>query len=67
MSNLPAWTRGRVRITGQLVEADTGAHLWADRFDGFLKNLFELQDRITESVAMAIAPTLERAETERSL
>jgi TolB-like protein len=35
----------RVRITGQLIEAATGAHLWADRFDGSLDDIFELQDR----------------------
>ncbi len=56
----------RVRITGQLVEASTGAHLWADRFDGALEDVFELQDRVTSSVVAAIAPKLEQAEIERS-
>ncbi len=44
----------RVRMTGQLVEAETGRHLWANRFDGELAELFDLQDRITESVVFAI-------------
>jgi TolB-like protein/class 3 adenylate cyclase/Tfp pilus assembly protein PilF len=56
----------RVRITGQLVEASTGAHLWADRFDGAMEDVFELQDQVTSSVVAAIAPKLERAEIERS-
>ena len=56
----------RVRITGQLVDAMTGAHLWADRFDGGLDDIFELQDQVTVSVVGAIAPTLEQAEIERS-
>jgi TolB-like protein/Tfp pilus assembly protein PilF len=56
----------RVRITGQLIDALTGAHLWADRFDGELADIFELQDHVTVSVVNAIAPTLERAETERA-
>jgi TolB-like protein/class 3 adenylate cyclase/tetratricopeptide (TPR) repeat protein len=55
----------RVRITGQLIDATTGAHLWADRFEGSLEDIFELQDKITTSVVGAIAPTLERAEIER--
>jgi TolB-like protein len=56
----------RVRITGQLIEASTGAHLWADRFDGALEDVFELQDRVTSSVVAAIAPKVEQAEIERS-
>ena len=55
----------RVRITGQLIDASTGTHLWADRFDGALEDIFELQDRITASVVGIIAPTVERAEIER--
>src|ERR1700754_1416612 len=55
----------RVRITGQLVEAETGAHLWAEKIDGELTDVFELQDRITGRVVSAIAPTIERAEIER--
>jgi TolB-like protein/class 3 adenylate cyclase len=55
-----------VRITGQLIDAMTGGHLWADRFDGALGDIFELQDQVTESVVGAIAPQLERAEIERA-
>src|SRR3954451_7310759 len=57
---------GRVRITGQLIDAATGAHLWADRFDGALENIFELQDKVTQEVVGAIAPELDRAEIERA-
>src|ERR1700758_1066703 len=56
----------RVRITGQLVDAATGAHLWADRFDGGLGDIFDLQDQVTESVVGAIAPVVEKAEIERA-
>ena len=56
----------RVRITGQLIDAITGAHLWADRFDGSLDNIFDLQDEITVSVVGAIAPKLQQAEIERA-
>ena len=56
----------KVRITGQLVDAATGAHLWADRFDGALEDVFDLQDQVTASVVNAIAPKLEQAELERS-
>jgi len=56
----------RVRITGQLIDASTGAHLWADRFDGKLKDVFDLQDQVTTSVIGAIAPKLEQAEIERA-
>ena len=56
----------RVRITAQLIDATTGAHLWADRFDGALENIFELQDQVTERVVGAIAPKLEQAEIERA-
>ena len=56
----------RVRITGQLIDATTAAHLWADRFEGTLDDIFELQDQITASVVGAIAPQLERAEIERA-
>jgi TolB-like protein len=56
----------RVRITGQLIDTATGAHLWADRFDGGLEDVFDLQDQVTMSVVGAIAPTLERAEIERA-
>jgi TolB-like protein/class 3 adenylate cyclase len=56
----------RVRITGQLVDTSTGAHLWANRFDGGLDDIFDLQDQVTESVVWAIAPALEKAEIERA-
>jgi len=56
----------RVRITGQLIDAATGAHLWADRFEGGLEDIFDLQDQVTASVVGAIAPKLEQAEIERS-
>ncbi|KRB89968.1 winged helix-turn-helix domain-containing tetratricopeptide repeat protein [Noviherbaspirillum sp. Root189] len=58
--------KNRVRITGQLIDATTGAHHWAGRFEGVLDDIFELQDQITESVVGAIAPQLERAEIERA-
>jgi adenylate cyclase len=57
---------GRVRITAQLIEAKTGAHLWADRFDGSLEDVFELQDQVATSVAGIIEPALQAAETARS-
>ena len=55
----------RVRIAGQLIDVSTGAHLWADRFEGALENVFDLQDQVTASVVGAIAPRLEQAEIER--
>jgi len=57
---------GRVRITAQLVETETGTHLWADRFDGSLQDVFDLQDQVAVSVAGVIEPTLQAAETARS-
>jgi TolB-like protein len=57
---------GRVRITAQLVEAETGAHLWADKYDGALEDIFELQDRITDQVVGIVEPSLRRSEIERS-
>ena len=57
---------GRVRISGRLVDAATGTHLWADRFDGALADVFDLQDQVTASVVGAIAPRLEKAEIERA-
>jgi TolB-like protein len=56
----------QVRITGQLIDSTTGAHLWADRFEGELQNIFNLQDQVTASVVGAIGPKLEQAEIERS-
>jgi TolB-like protein len=59
-------TRSRMRITAQLVNAETGANLWADHFDGTLDDVLDLQDRITARVVDAIAPRLERHEFERA-
>jgi TolB-like protein/class 3 adenylate cyclase len=56
----------RARITGQLIDAATNAHLWADHFDGRLDDIFDLQDEITVSVVGAIAPKLQQAEIERA-
>ncbi len=55
----------RVRIAGQLVDAVTGTHVWADRFDGALDDIFDLQDRVTASVVGIIEPKLRHAEIER--
>jgi tetratricopeptide (TPR) repeat protein len=57
----------RVRITAQLIDALTGAHLWADRFDGSLEDVFDLQDQVASSVAGVIEPTLQAAEIRRSV
>jgi adenylate cyclase len=57
---------GRVRIITQLIEADTGTHLWADRFEGSLEDVFDLQDRVAFGVAGVIEPTLQQAEIERA-
>ena len=56
----------RVRITGQLIDAGTGAHLWADRFDGGLEDIFDLQDQVTAQIIGLIAPKVEQAEIERA-
>jgi TolB-like protein len=56
----------RVRIAGQLIDAETGAHLWVNSFDGALRDVFDLQDHVTVSVVGAIAPTLMLAEMERA-
>ncbi len=56
----------RVRITGQLIDAATRAHLWADRFDGAQENIFDLQDKITESVVGIVEPQIRKAEIGRS-
>jgi TolB-like protein/Flp pilus assembly protein TadD len=58
-------SRDQLRITGQLVDAASGAYLWSDRFDGDLQNVFELQDRVSASVTAAIEPTLQFAEIGR--
>jgi len=59
-------SRERVRITAQLIEAETGAHLWADHFDGLLEDVFDLQDKVASGVAGVIEPTLQIAEVERA-
>ncbi|GEO41092.1 hypothetical protein SAE02_52400 [Skermanella aerolata] len=56
----------RVRITGQLIDATTGAHIWAERFEGTLDDIFELQDQISASIVGVIARQLERVEIERA-
>ena len=56
----------RVRITVQLLEAETGAHLWADKFDGALEDVFELQDQITDRVVGIVEPSLRQSEIEHS-
>jgi adenylate cyclase len=57
---------GRVRITAQLVDATSGAHLWADRFDGSLEDVFDLRDQVATSVAGVVEPTLQAAESRRA-
>lgn len=57
---------GRVRVTGQLIEATTDRHLWADKFDGSLEDVFDLQDQMTATVVGLIAPQIEEAEIERA-
>jgi adenylate cyclase len=57
----------RVRVTGQLIEASAGRHLWANRYDEALDDIFDLQDRITTEVVNAIAPEIERAEIDRAV
>jgi adenylate cyclase len=56
----------RLRISAQLIEAETGVHLWADRYDGALEDVFELQDQITDRVVGIVEPSLQRSEIERS-
>ena len=56
----------RVRITAQLIDAETGTHLWADRFDGSMQDVFDLQDQVASSVTGIIEPALQAAETARS-
>jgi TolB-like protein/tetratricopeptide (TPR) repeat protein len=56
----------RVRVTGQLIEAGTGSHVWADRFDGVMSDVFELQDQITVAVAGVLEPRIRGAEIERA-
>lgn len=56
----------RIRITVQLIETQGGAHIWADRYDGSMEDIFDLQDRITERVAGELQPSIRLAEIERS-
>jgi len=56
----------RLRITAQLIDAETGAHLWADKFDGGIDDIFDLQDRITDKVIGIVEPSLKRSEIERA-
>ncbi len=56
----------RLRVTAQLVEAETGAHLWANRYDGDTEDVFNFQDRITDSVVGIVEPSLQRSEIERA-
>jgi adenylate cyclase len=56
----------RLRITAQLVEAESGAHLWADKFDGEFEDVFDLQDHITEQVVGIVEPSVQKSEIERS-
>jgi TolB-like protein/tetratricopeptide (TPR) repeat protein len=60
-------SKDKVRIAGQLIDASTGAHLWGDRFEGGLDDIFDLQDRVTANVVSAIMPKLEQAEIERAM
>jgi adenylate cyclase len=57
---------GRVRITGQLIEAATGAHLWAERFDSTLEDIFDLQDKVTTGIVSAVSTRLDQAEIARA-
>jgi TolB-like protein len=59
-------TGKRVRVTGQLIDAATGGHIWAEKFDSDLEDLFDLQDRVTSSLIGALSPQLERTEIERA-
>ena len=56
----------RIRVTGQLIDASTGTHLWANNFDGTTEDIFELQDKVTSSVVGALIPTMRHAEIERA-
>jgi TolB-like protein/tetratricopeptide (TPR) repeat protein len=57
---------GRLRVTGQLIEAEAGTHLWADKFDGPIEDVFDLQDRVTTAVAGVIEPSVTQAEIRRA-
>src|SRR5262249_34114987 len=55
----------RMRIAGQLVQADTGVNIWTERYDGDVADIFDLQDKVASDVVSAIVPKLEQAEIER--
>ncbi len=57
---------GRVRITVQLIEAETATHIWAEKYDAALTDVFDLQDQITDRVVGIVEPSLQRSEIERS-
>jgi tetratricopeptide (TPR) repeat protein len=57
---------GRVRITGQLIDGQSAGHMWADRFDGSIDDVFDLQDRIATAIVGAVVPRLDQAEIERA-
>jgi adenylate cyclase len=57
----------RIRATAQLIEAETGKHVWAERYDRDLADIFEVQDEITEAVTVAIAPAIADAELQRAM
>ena len=57
---------GRLRVNAQLIDAGNGAHVWADRYDGALDDVFEFQDRITETIVGIVEPNVRRAEIERA-
>jgi adenylate cyclase len=57
----------RIRVTAQLVEAETGKHVWAERYDRDLADIFAMQDEITEAVTIAIAPAIAEAEQQRAM
>jgi TolB-like protein len=59
-------TAGKIRIAGQLIDVTTGAHLWADRFESEMGDIFDLQDRVTQQVVGAVAREIDRAEMERA-
>src|SRR5205814_10316301 len=57
----------RIRVTAQLIEAETGNHVWTERYDRDLADIFAVQDEISEAVTMAIAPAIEDAERQRAM
>jgi TolB-like protein/Flp pilus assembly protein TadD len=56
----------RIRVTGQLIDGNTNSHIWADRFDGTIEEIFDLQDEMTSAIVKAVAPQLVKAEITRS-